>query len=53
MFFSFWYVCVSDLWTYNDITQYSDVIMGAIASQITSLVIVYSTVIQTQIKENI
>ena len=30
-----------------------DVIMGAIASQITSLTIVYSTVIQAQIKENI
>ena len=27
--------------------------MGAIASQITSLTIVYSTIIQTQIKENI
>ena len=27
--------------------------MGAIASQITSLAIVYSTIIQTQIKENI
>ena len=31
----------------------NDFIMGAIASQITSLTIVYSTVIQTQIKENI
>ena len=34
--------------------HYNDVIMSAIASQITSLAIVYSTVfIQTQIKENI
>ena len=33
--------------------HYNDVIMGAIASQITSLTIVYSIVIQTQIKENI
>ena len=33
--------------------HYTDVIMGPIASQITSLTIVYSTVIQTQIKENI
>ena len=32
---------------------YSDVIMGVMASQITSLPIVYSTVYQTQIKENI
>ena len=34
-------------------THYGDVIMDAIASQITSLTIVYSTVYQTQIKENI
>ena len=33
--------------------HYNDVIMGAIASQITSLTSVYSIVIQTQIKENI
>ena len=34
--------------------NYSDVIMGAMASKITSLMVVYySTVIQTQIKENI
>ena len=33
--------------------RYNDVIMGAMASQITSLAIVYSNVIQTQIKENI
>ena len=31
--------------------HYNDVIMGAIASQITSLIIVYSIIIQTQIKE--
>ena len=34
-------------------THYGDVIMGAIASQITSLTIVYPTFIQAQIKENI
>ena len=34
-------------------SHYSDVIMGAMASQITSLTIVYSTVIEGQIKENI
>ena len=33
--------------------HYNDVIMGMMASQITSLTIVYSTVIQAQIKENI
>ena len=33
-------------------THYNDVIMGAMASQITSLTIVYSTVYQAQIKEN-
>ena len=33
--------------------HYNDVIMGAIASQITSLTIVYLIVYQTQIKENI
>ena len=33
--------------------HYHDVIMGPIASQITSLTIIYSTVYQTQIKENI
>ena len=31
--------------------HYNDVIMGTMASQITSLTIVYSTVIQAQIKE--
>ena len=35
------------------IIHYNDVIMGAIASEITSLTNVYSIVIQTQIKENI
>ena len=35
------------------LVHYNDVIMGAIASQISSLTIVYSIVIQTQIKENI
>ena len=34
-------------------THYNDIIMGAIASQITSLAIVFSSFIQTQIKENI
>ena len=33
--------------------QYIDVIMTTMASQITSLTVVYSTFIQTQIKENI
>ena len=33
--------------------HYGDVKMGAITSQITSLTIIYSTVFQTQIKENI
>ena len=37
----------------NCIFHYNDVIMGAIASQITSLTIVYSTVYSAQIKENI
>ena len=36
-----------------DSMHYNDVTMGAIASQITSLTIVHSNVIQTQIKENI
>ena len=35
------------------LSHYSDVIMGAMASQITSLPIVYSTVVQAQINENI
>ena len=41
--------------TYNGArpSHYIDVIMGAIASQITSLTSVYSTTIQAQIKENI
>ena len=34
-------------------SHYSDVIMGAKASQITSLTIVYPTFIQAQIKEKI
>ena len=34
-------------------THYSDVIMDAMASQITSLAIVYSIVYQAQINENI
>ena len=34
-------------------THYCDVIMGAMLSKITSLTIVYSTVFQAQIKENI
>ena len=33
--------------------HYSDVMMSPMTSQITSLTIVYSTVIQAQIKENI
>ena len=37
----------------RSLIHYDDVIMGTIASQITSLTIVYPTVIQTQIKENI
>ena len=37
----------------QDDVHYSDVTMGTMASQITSLEIVYLTVIQTQIKENI
>ena len=46
--FSFKFNC-----EYNDDLHYNDVIMGTMASQITSLTIVYSTVIQAQIKENI
>ena len=34
-------------------SHYNDVIMGMMATQITSLTIVYSTVIRAQIKENI
>ena len=37
----------------SSMLHYGDVIMGAMASQITSLTIVYSTAIQTQMKENI
>ena len=37
----------------DTLTHYGDVIMGPMASQVTSLTIVYSTVIQAQIKENI
>ena len=37
----------------GEVYHYDDVIMEAIASQITSLTIVYSPFIQTQIKENI
>ena len=39
---------VSVIWTH-----YDDIIMGAMASEITSLTIIYSTVFQKQIKENI
>ena len=39
--------------TNNNGDHYNDVIMGTMASQITSLTIVYSTVIQAPIKENI
>ena len=38
---------------HNELNHYNGVIMGTMASQITSLKIVYSTVIQAQIKENI
>ena len=37
----------------HDNLHYNDVTMSAMASQITSLTIVYSTVIQAQIKENL
>ena len=37
----------------NSLQWHNDVIMGTMASQITSRMIVYSTVIQAQIKENI
>ena len=37
----------------TSLIHYNDVIMGTMASQIPSLTIVYSTVIQAQIKENI
>ena len=40
-------------WEKRTQDHYNDVIMGAIASQITSLTIVYSIVIPTQINENI
>ena len=42
-------------WHYNleHIIHYSDVIMSMMASQITSLTIVYSVVVQAQIKEDI
>ena len=40
-------------WTAFVLRHYNGVIMGAIASQITGLTIVYSIVIQTQIKESI
>ena len=43
----------SRLATTGPLCHYSDVIVGAMASQITSLTIIYSTVIQVQIKENI
>ena len=43
--------CVSDpWWWWFMLRHYDDVIMGAMASQITSLTIVYSTVIPTQMK---
>ena len=38
---------------WNEVTHYNDVIMASMASQITSLTIVYSAVIRAQIKENI
>ena len=42
------------VWEADTVNHYDDVIMDAIASLITRLIIVYSTVyIQTQIKENI
>ena len=45
---------ISQLNTFVTIkTHYSDVIMGAMAYQITSLTIAYSPFIQAQIKENI
>ena len=37
----------------SEVGNHCDVIMGAMASQITILIIVYSTFIQAQIKENI
>ena len=37
----------------NILPRYNDAIMGAMASQITSLTTVYSIVFQAQIKENI
>ena len=37
----------------NSMGHYNDVMMSTMASQITSLTIVYSIVIQAQIKENI
>ena len=49
------FICavVVRIWMSNYIAHYSDVIMGTMASQITSLTTVYSSVIQAQIKENI
>ena len=41
------------MFRYKNMQHYWDIIMDAIASQITNLAIVYSTFIQTQIKENI
>ena len=49
----YWTLLVLKPGYYSRIIHYNDVIMGATASQITSLTIVYSIVIQTQIKENI
>ena len=52
--FAIFLICNSDfvvIWL--GMWHYRDVIMGMMASQITSLTIVYSTVIQAQIKENI
>ena len=42
-----------NLWNMNIVSHYSDVVMSPMASPITSLTIIYSTVIQAQIKEKI
>ena len=39
-------------WRFVRFSHYGDVVMGTVASQITSLTIVYSTVYSVQIKEN-
>ena len=48
-----WAVVSPTIYMTTALRHYCDVIMGAMASQITSLTIVYSTFIQAQIKENI